>query len=81
MTNLQAAKQLLKKVKQARQTSSYAELVLMGSLVEAGAEDPLTVTIEVDSIGPKYITGYVREFGFVSKFVASEDIQFRAIIE
>ena len=81
MTNLQAARKLLKKVKNARQTNNYAELIVTGNLVEQGFEDTLKVTIEVDSIGPKWITGYVREFGFVSKFVASEDIQFEAIIE
>ena len=74
MTKLQAAKKLLRKVK-ARQTSNFAELIIKGNLVEFGLEDPCAVTIEVDSIGLKWITGYVQEFGFISKFAVSENIE------
>ena len=75
MTKLQAAKKLLRKVKKARQISNFAELIIKGNLVEFGLEDPCAVTIEVDSIGPKWITGYVQEFGFISKFAVSENIE------
>ena len=71
----EAWEQKLKEAKQQRSIGNNVELIITGSLIEQRMEDPLNVTVLVDSIGPKWITGYCKELDLTTKFHTPDKIK------
>lgn len=74
-------KQMSDKAREDRLNGKFTELIIKGYLVEKGMEDPMNVTVIVDSIGPKWITGYVKELGITTKFHVTDDIEAKLVQE